>query len=48
MIIQYTKNNNMDNTILIIGSYIVTFLLGQMYGVIQAKKIVMKILNKYK
>ena len=38
----------MDNTILIVGSYIVTFLLGRIFGVIEAKKMIFKILNKYK
>jgi uncharacterized protein YneF (UPF0154 family) len=37
----------MENTILIIGSYLVTFLLGRLWGVFQAKKIVMKILKEY-
>jgi uncharacterized membrane protein len=38
----------MTNTILIIGSYIVTFLIGRLYGVIEAKKVVDKVLDKYK
>ena len=38
----------MTNIILIIGSYIVTFLIGRLYGVIEAKKIIDKILDKYK
>jgi hypothetical protein len=33
--------------ILIIGSYLVTFLLGRLWGAFQAKKIVMKILKEY-
>lgn len=37
----------MDNTILIIGSYIITFLLGRMYGIKEAKKIIMKIIDKH-
>ena len=38
----------MNNTILIIGSYIVTFLIGRIVGIIEAKKMVMKILKDYK
>lgn len=37
-----------NTTILIIGSYIVTFLLGRLVGVIEAKKIIMDILRKHK
>lgn len=38
----------MDNTILIIGSYIVIFLIGRMIGAIEMKNIIMEILRKYK
>jgi uncharacterized membrane protein len=38
----------MNNIILIIGSYIVTFLIGRLYGVCETKKIIDKILDKYK
>jgi len=37
----------MNNTILIIGSYIITFLLGRMWGVIECKRIVMKVIQKW-
>lgn len=36
----------MDNTILIIGSYIIAFLLGRIVGAIETKNIIMKILKK--
>jgi hypothetical protein len=35
-------------TILIIGSYITTFLLGRLIGTIEVKNIIMKILKKHK
>lgn len=38
----------MDNTILIIGSYIVVFLLGRIIGTIETKNAIMEILRKYK
>jgi uncharacterized membrane protein len=38
----------MTNIILIVGSYIVTFLIGRLYGVMEAKKVVDKVLDKYK
>ena len=38
----------MTNIILIVGSYIVTFLIGVVYGVIEAKRAVDKLLDKYK
>ena len=38
----------MTNIILIVGSYIVTFLIGVGYGVMEAKKVVDKVLDKYK
>jgi hypothetical protein len=38
----------MNNITLIIGSYVVTFLVGRLYGVIEARKLVRKILSKYK
>ena len=38
----------MDNTILIIGSYIVTFFIGRLYGVRETFKIVKKVLDEYK
>ena len=37
----------MSYTALIIGSYIVTFLVGRLYGVIEARNIVRKIMDKY-
>ena len=42
------KLRYMNNIILIIGSYIVTFLIGRLYGVCETKKIIDKILDKYK
>jgi uncharacterized protein YneF (UPF0154 family) len=37
----------MNNTILIIGSYLVVFLLGRLLGVFEAKKTIMKKLKEY-
>jgi uncharacterized protein YneF (UPF0154 family) len=37
----------MENTVLVIASYLITFLLGRLWGAFQAKKIVMKILKEY-
>jgi len=37
-----------NTTILIIGSYIIAFLLGRIVGVIEAKNIIIKILKDYK
>lgn len=38
----------MTNVILIVGSYIVTFLIGRLYGIWETFKIVKKVLNEYK
>lgn len=38
----------MTNIILIIGSYIVTFLIGRLYGIHETFKIVKKVLDEYK
>lgn len=37
----------MDNTILIIGSYVIVFLLGRTYGIYGAKKVVDKSISDY-
>lgn len=37
----------MDNTILIISSYVIVFLLGRMHGIYGAKKIVDKSISDY-
>ena len=38
----------MNNTILIIGSYIVTFLIGRLYGAIEVRNLIRKILKDNK
>jgi len=38
----------MNNTILIIGSYIVIFFVGRLYGIHETFKIVKKVLDEYK
>jgi uncharacterized membrane protein len=38
----------MTNIILIVGSYIVTFLIGRLYGVHETFKIVKKVLDEHK
>ena len=36
------------DTILIVSSYLITFLLGRLWGIVEAKERIMKILKEYK